>query len=102
MEAIRELIPFVFGLALPVPLSFALRPRWSDLLKTIIVLVLAVVLGASYSLAVGELADDLPEAVRAVIVDTCLIYTGSQVAYRFFWKPVLSGLRRGRGATGLS
>ena len=32
----------------------------------------------------------MPDALIAIIIDTSLVYTGSQLAYRLFWKPILA------------
>jgi hypothetical protein len=49
----------------------------------------ALVLGFCTSLLAGELVGGIPDGLMAVIIDTSLVYTGSQLAYRIFWKPVL-------------
>lgn len=37
----------------------------------------------------GELFLDVPEAIMSVVIDTSLVYTASQLAYRIAWKPLL-------------
>jgi hypothetical protein len=47
----------------------------------------AIVVGLCVSFFAGEWAGELPDAVMAIIIDTSLAYTGSQLAYRLVWKP---------------
>jgi len=49
----------------------------------------AVILGACVSALAGELAAGLPDALISVLIDTSLVYAGSQIAYWILWKPVL-------------
>lgn len=92
MEMLREVVPLLIGGVLPPVLMFAMRPARSGILRFLIAFVPAVVLGVCASFINGELAGDLPEAIFAVIVDTSLVYTGSQIAYHLVWKP-LFGMR---------
>ncbi len=90
METLREIIPFFIGLVLPpvmMLLSLSLRLKRVNALLSF---VLALLIGACVSFFAGELAGDLPEALMAVIIDTSLVYTGSQAAYYLVWKPLLA------------
>lgn len=90
METLREVIPFFIGLVLsPVImlLSYGLRLKR---INTLLSFILALLVGCCVSFFAGELAGDLPEALMAVIIDTSLVYTGSQVAYYLLWKPLLA------------
>src|SRR5438874_12791790 len=89
MQILHESIPFLVGLFLPLVLMFVMQASWSSQLKFGVTFVLALVIGACISLLMGELADGLPEGVIAVIIDTSLVYAGSQLAYQLFWKPTL-------------
>lgn len=87
MELLREAAPFLVGMVMLPPLvALVVRASWSGQAKFATSFVPALVLGICVSALAGELALDLPEAVMAVIIDTSLVYTGSQLAYRLFWK----------------
>lgn len=90
MEMLREVVPLLIGGVLPPALMLAMRPARSSILHFLIAFVPAVVLGACASFLNGELAGGLPEALFAIIVDTSLVYTGSQLAHHLFWKPLFS------------
>jgi hypothetical protein len=90
MEMVREVVPLLIGGVLPPVLMLAMRPARSGILRFLIAFVPAIVLGACASFLNGELAGDLPEALFAVIVDTSLVYTGSQIAYHLIWKPLFN------------
>ncbi|HEX7734957.1 MAG TPA: hypothetical protein VF458_08840 [Ktedonobacteraceae bacterium] len=90
MEALREIVPFFIGLAVPpvmMLLSHALR---LSRVNTLLSFILALLIGCCVSFFAGELAGDLPEALMAVVIDTSLVYTGSQAAYFLLWKPLLA------------
>ena len=90
MEILRETVPLIFGaLFLPPVLMFILRHGWSGRLKFLIVFLAALIVGFVASTVVGEQKGELAEAIVALVIDTSLAYTGSQVAYWLFWKPVL-------------
>ena len=88
MEVIVEVIPFFIGLFVPLALRFVMRPGWSSQRKFGVSFVGATIVGAAISLVMGELARDVPEAMMALIMDTSLVYTGSQLAQRLVWKPL--------------
>jgi hypothetical protein len=48
-----------------------------------------IVVGLCVSFFAGEWAGGLTDAVMAIIIDTSLAYTGSQLAYRLVWKPAV-------------
>ncbi|HEV8191307.1 MAG TPA: hypothetical protein VGP82_07455 [Ktedonobacterales bacterium] len=50
-------------------------------------------LGAFTRFLAGELIAGLldPGSAIAVLIDTSLVFSGTQVAYRFVWKPLLGG-----------
>lgn len=89
MDMLREGAPFLVGMLVPPLVMLVIRASWTGHMKFIASLVPALVLGACASFLAGELAADLPDAVMAIIIDTSLVYAGSQVAYRFFWKAAL-------------
>ncbi|MDQ6661204.1 MAG: hypothetical protein M3Z24_09600 [Chloroflexota bacterium] len=88
-DAVREIAPFLVGMFLPPLLMFVIRPQWSGLLKFAGAFAPALLLGIVTSAWAGELALGMPDALIAVIIDTSLVYAGSQLAYRLFWKPVV-------------
>lgn len=91
MELIRETAPFLVGLILPPAFMMAFRPQWSSTLRFAVIVLCALVLGAFTSFLAGELAAGLvdPDSVIAILIDTSLVFTGTQVAYRLVWKPLL-------------
>ncbi len=89
LDLLRETAPFLIGLIVP-PILMLVRPAsWPGLYKFAAAFVAAVVLGACVSALAGELAAGMPDALIAVLIDTSLVYAGSQVAYWIIWKPVL-------------
>ena len=98
MDALREIAPFLVGMLAPPLLITAARARWSGAAKTAASLVVALILGLCTSAIAGELTQGLPDGLIAVLIDTSLAYTGSQVAYRLFWKPLVEARLRGRAA----
>lgn len=99
MDALREIAPFLVGLLAPPLLITAARARWSSSGKTAASLVVALVLGLCTSAIAGEITQGLPDGLIAVLIDTSLAYTGSQVAYRLFWKPAVEARLRGRAVS---
>jgi hypothetical protein len=97
MDMLREVAPFLIGLIVPPMAMLAIRASWSGTLKFAVALAPTLVLGICTSLFAGELADGLfPDGWIAIMIDTSLVFTGSQLAYRFFWKPALEPrLQRG-------
>lgn len=89
MEMIREAAPFLVGMVLPPVVMLLIRSDWSGFGRFLAAFIPALILGICTSFLAGELAGDIPEGVMAIIIDTSLAYTGSQLAYRLFWKPVL-------------
>ena len=89
MDLLRETAPFLFGMIVPPILILLIRVDWSGQSKFLATFLPALVLGFSTSALAGELAAGMPDGLIAVIIDTSLVYTGSQLAYRLFWKPIL-------------
>ena len=88
-DALRETAPFLIGLLLPPLVMFAARPGWSGKTKFLATLLPALVLGFCTSALAGELLAGMPDSLIFVVIDTSLVFTGSQVAYRLAWKPLL-------------
>lgn len=89
MEMLREVAPFLVGLALPPVVILAIRRNWPGRLKFAAAFIPALMLGLLTSFFAGELASGLPDSLIAVMIDTSLIFTASQIAYRLFWKTAL-------------
>jgi hypothetical protein len=67
-----------------------MNPAWSKMGKFVATIVPAIIIGGTISVLVGEvIGADPPEAIVAIIIDTSLVYTGSQVAYHLAWKGLL-------------
>lgn len=91
METIREAAPFLVGLMVPPFLMLIINPAWGKLGKFAATIVPALLIGGTISVLAGEvIAVDPPEAIIAIIIDTSLVYTGSQVAYHLAWKGLLA------------
>ena len=88
-DLLRETAPFLIGLLLPPLVMLAARPEWSGRAKFAATFVSALILGFCTSALAGELLAGMPDGLIAVMIDTSLVFTGSQVAYRLFWKPAL-------------
>ncbi len=89
MDLLRETAPFLIGLIIP-PILILVRPAsWPGLSKFAMAFVSAIILGTCVSALAGELTAGMPDALIAVLIDTSLVYAGSQVAYWIIWKPVL-------------
>ncbi len=98
MDNLREIAPFLVGMLLP-PLTLGLtRARLSDRARFAAAFVPALILGVCTSALAGELFGGMPDGVIAVLIDTSLAYTGSQLAYLFAWKPAVDARREGRAA----
>lgn len=89
MEVFREMAPLFVGLVLPPIVMLALRADWSGARKFTVAFLPALMLGVATSAFAGELAAGWPDAAIAVMIDTALVFTGAQLAYRFFWKAAL-------------
>jgi hypothetical protein len=89
MEMLREVAPLLVGLVLPPIVMLALRADWSGAHKFTVALLPVLVLGVATSAFAGELAAGWPDAAIAVMIDTALVFTGAQLAYRYFWKAAL-------------
>jgi hypothetical protein len=85
METLREVAPFLVGFALPL-VMLTIHRSWPGRLKFAGVFIPSLVLGIMTSLFAGELLAGLPDGLIAVVIDTALVFTGSQLAYRLFWK----------------
>jgi len=88
MESLRETAPFLLGMLVPPIIMLVLRASWPGQFKFIAAFVPTLIVGACTSALAGELVSGMPDALIAVIIDTSLVYTGSQLAYWLFWKPV--------------
>lgn len=90
-DMIRELAPFGVGILLSPALMILFRPQWSTMLRFTLTALCALVIGAFTSWLAGELIAGLldPDSLIAIVIDTSLVMTGSQLAYRFVWKPLL-------------
>jgi hypothetical protein len=100
MDLLRETAPFLVGMIVPPILMLLIRAKWAGQSKFLAAFLPALVLGFCTSALAGELVAGMPDGLIAVIIDTSLVYTGSQLAYQLFWKPALeerirrSGLSR--------
>ena len=99
MDLLKETAPFLIGFIVP-PILIFIRPRtWPGLLKFTTAFLSAVILGTCVSALAGELAVGMPDALISILIDTSLVYAGSQVAYWIIWKPVLEERFQRRAAT---
>jgi hypothetical protein len=89
MDMPREIAPLLIGTLLPPLVMLVMRASWSGLKKFGVSLVPALLVGFCASLLSGELAGSIPDGFIAIIVDTSLVFMGSQLAYRLFWKRAL-------------
>ncbi len=89
MDLLRETAPFLIGMIVPPIVMLVIRPGWSGQSKFLAAFLPALVLGFLTSALAGELTAGMPDGLISVIIDTSLIYTGSQLAYRLLWKPSL-------------
>lgn len=90
MEILRESMPFIIGLVLPPVLMLILHGLRLSKYKLAAAFVAAIVIGFCVSLLVGELAAGLPGGLMAVIIDSSLVYMGSQLTYHLLWKPLFA------------
>jgi hypothetical protein len=88
MDLLRETAPFLVGLLVPPLIMLAISAKWPGQSKFLAALLPALFLGICTSFLAGELAAGFPDGLISILIDTSLVYLGSQVAYRFFWKPV--------------
>jgi len=89
MDLLRETAPFLIGMILPPIIMLAIRSTWSGQVKFLVAFLPTLILGICTSALAGELTAGIPGGLIAVIIDTSLVYSGSQLAYRLFWKPTL-------------
>ncbi len=89
MDFVRETAPLLIGMIIPPVVMLAIRPGWSGQARFLAAFLPALVLGFCASALAGELTSGMPDGLIAVIIDTSLVYTGSQLAYRLFWKPIV-------------
>ncbi len=90
MEIIKESVPFLVGLMIPPFLMLIINPAWSKMGKFAATILPALIIGGTISILVGEVIGvDPPEAIVSIIIDTSLVYTGSQFAYHLAWKGLL-------------
>jgi hypothetical protein len=99
MELLRETAPLIGGLVVPPILLLLIRANWSDQRKFLATLLPPLVLGFCTSALAGELVAGMPNGLIAVIIDTSLVYTCSQLTYRLVWKPLLKAHLVRRTAT---
>ncbi len=89
MELLHEVAPFLAGMVIPPVLMLILRAKWQGWLKFLVTFALALLIGICTSAWAGELAAGMPDALIAVMIDTSLVFTGSQITYRLVWQPLL-------------
>ncbi len=94
MENLREVAPFFVGMLIPPLVTIAAHGRWSRVFKSVASFVVALILGICTSAIAGELAAGFPDGLIAIMIDTSLAYTGSQLAYRLVWKPIQARRRQ--------
>lgn len=89
MELARDLAPFVLGLIVPPIVMIAVRRNWSGGSKFALAFGTSIVLALAVSFFAHQLGPQPLADFDAVLVNTSLIYTGSQLAYWSFWRPAL-------------
>lgn len=100
IEFLREVAPFVIGVVAVPPLALlATRQNWSGIAKFAGVFVLALILGGVTSYLAGELVVGMPDGLLAVVIDTSLVYTGSQLSWKLLWRPIIALTRREKPST---
>ena len=97
MALFREAIPFLIGIVLPGAVLLISRLAGLSHNRVAVSFAAAIVVGLCVSFFAGEWAGGLRDAVMAIIIDTSLAYTGSQLAYRLVWKPAV-GMQAGLAA----
>ncbi len=95
---LREAAPFLVGMVLPPGVMLASR-LVGGRSRLALSFAVALIVGFCVSLLAGELAAGMP-AMMAVIIDTSLAYTGSQIAYHLVWKAALKSQGEPRIALG--
>lgn len=94
MELLRETAPLLIGMSLPLLLVALIRPTCSGQMKFLVTFLSALALGTIISMLAGELYGGFAEGLIAVMIDTSLVYCGSQLSYRLVWKPVVDARLR--------
>src|SRR5947209_2296403 len=89
MEILRESAPFLIGMILPVVTLVLVHLMRLDRFKVLASFVIALIVGGCVSWFAGELAGSPQDGIMAIIIDTSLVYTGSQLTHHLLWKPVL-------------
>ena len=89
MEMLHEAAPFLIGMLLPLVTLLLVRFMHLDRFKILVSFLIALVVGCCVSWFAGELAGSAQDGIMAIIIDTSLVYTGSQLTYHLLWKPVL-------------
>ena len=90
MEMFREIVPFLIGLGLPPVMMLLSHVLPLKRVSVPLSFGIAILVGCCVSFFAGELSGELPDALMAMIIDTSLVYTGSQAAYHLLWKPLLA------------
>jgi hypothetical protein len=91
MDLLRESAPFLVGMTMPPIVMLVICAHWPGQFKFGAAFIPAFVLGFCTSLLAGEFVVGMPDSLIAVIIDTSLVYTGSQLAYWLFWRQILEG-----------
>lgn len=99
MDLLRETAPFLVGMFVPPIFMLAIRPHWSGQIKFLAIFLPALVLGFCTSAIAGELTGGVPDGIISVIIDTSLVFTGSQLAYRLLWKQALETRLQGKAVS---
>ena len=100
IDFLREAAPFLMGIiAVPPLVLLAIRQNWSSMTKFAWVFALSLIFGVATSYMAGALALGMPYAFLAVIIDTSLVYTGSQLSWKLVWKTILLLTRPNRPST---
>jgi uncharacterized membrane protein len=83
--------PFAVGLLIPPGIALIAARLQRGAARFWGAYAAALVVGVIVSLVMGELLQDLPEAIASIVIDSSLVFAASQVAYRLFWKQALAG-----------
>ncbi len=92
MDLLREFVPFFIGGFLPPLFMLAISKAWSGQRKFLYVFVPSLILGASTSLVMGELAFGFQAGATAILIDSSTLFLGTQLGYHLVWKPLLAML----------
>jgi hypothetical protein len=92
MEVLREIVPFFVGLILPPVIMLLSRFLHLRSMNVPFSFFVSILVGCCVSFFAGELSGAVPEALMSIIIDTSLVYTGSQATYYLLWKPLLAHL----------